>query len=154
MDMNTLDQREFESPIKKMLKVDESYELTPMISDEKENAFANHNLQHKLVKTGKQHVEDLSMEEGAILLDKWTNNNFCDFEFWLQNADAQATFNIDEKVSFNSKPNKAKTIQIKNYQCHLELQFSDTNIDSLIANGFGKSKREARKTAIKQMVTF
>lgn len=94
------------------------------------------------------------MEEGAILLDKWTNNNFCDFEFWLQNADAQATFNIDEKVSFNSKPNKAKTIQIKNYQCHLELQFSDTNIDSLIANGFGKSKREARKTSIKQMVTF
>lgn len=30
----------------------------------------------------------------------------------------------------------------------------DQTKESLIANGFGKSKREARKTAIKQMVTF
>lgn len=36
----------------------------------------------------------------------------------------------------------------------MEVAFSDAALDSLIANGFGKSKREARKTAIKQMVTF
>lgn len=58
MDINSLQSREFESPIQKMLKVDETYEINPIISDEKENAFSNHLSHQKLVRTSKDHVED------------------------------------------------------------------------------------------------
>lgn len=124
-DFNNLDSPLNDVQPKKMLKIDNNSAFPntlPSISldeEDKENlTFMNNNMNESSPKKPMQHIEDLSMEEGAILLDRWTNNNFCDFEFWLQNAQAQATFNIDEKVSFNSKPTKAKTVQIKNYQCH------------------------------------
>lgn len=81
---------------------------------------------------GKKHVAILSLEQGAILLEKWEMNNYCDFAAWLSIAGAQATFHVEEKISFNAKPSKNKTVQIKSFQCHIQLEFKDKSIDGLI----------------------
>ena len=83
---------EFESPIRKILKVDDGdVDVTPILSADKENDNnPNFNIK-KNYGTSYDHINHLSMEEGAILLDKWTNNNFADFESWLQNANAQVS---------------------------------------------------------------
>lgn len=47
-----------------------------------------------------------------------------------------------------------RTFKSKSYQCHLKLFFSDCGTDAVFSNGVGKSKKEARKMAIKQMVTI
>lgn len=59
---------------------------------------------------GKKHVGELTLEQGAILLEKWDWNNYCEFQAWLTIAGAQATFHLEEKISFNAKPSKNKTV--------------------------------------------
>jgi hypothetical protein len=79
---------DFDSPIQKILKVDDEIRMTPILSADKENdSNYNTNLPHRPANTN--HVDDLTMEEGANLLDRWSNSNFVDFEYWLQNANAQ-----------------------------------------------------------------
>jgi hypothetical protein len=50
--------------------------------------------------------------------------------------------------------NAERIFKTKSYQCHLKLFFSDSSSDAVFSNGVGKSKKEARKMAIKQMVTI
>jgi uncharacterized membrane-anchored protein YjiN (DUF445 family) len=49
--------------------------------------------------------------------------------------------------------NAERTFKTKSYQCHIKLFFSDSLTENIFSNGVGKSKKEARKMAIKQMVT-
>jgi len=86
-----------------------------------------------------QGYPELSIEEGQILLKKWDENHFTDFNSWLQIARAKAHFHIDERTSYNSCGDR--TTKTKNYQCNLELSFNDKNCESLVSNGFGKSKK-------------
>ena len=102
-------------------------------------------------------VSPLSLEEGVILMERWEMTNYQDFAFWLKNACAQATFQIEEKVSFNSKPTKNKTVQIKNFQCHLQLKFADPDLDSLIGKNpksFIPAQREPPKHSQTAKITF
>lgn len=77
-------------------------------------------------------VPDLTMEEGMILLRRWNQNNFIDFGYWLEIAEAVATYEIEEKLSLNSKPHVDKTVKIKNFQCHLRLSFHHKRLETLV----------------------
>lgn len=132
-----------DNPVKK-LKVNQSEEII----------IQSEGTEPAPLKRISDHIESLSYEEGAILIEKWDQTNYADFGAWLRNSCAQATFQIEEKVSFNSKPSKNKTVQIKNFQCHLQVIFADPELQSLVSNGFGKSKKEAKRLALKQMITF
>ena len=94
---------------------------------------------------------ELTLEEGGLLLKKWDENHFTDFNSWLQVARARAHFHIDERTSYNASGDR--TTRTKNYQCNLELLFNDKSFEALISNGFGKSKKCAKRMATKQMVT-
>lgn len=84
----------------------------------------------------KDHVKNLTIEEGALLIEKWERNSYSDFGSWLKNSCAQATFQIEEKISFNSKPSKNRTVQIKNFQCHIQLKFADPDLTGMTGNLF------------------
>lgn len=99
-------------------------------------------------------VADLTLEEGAILIENWKKSNFSEFNDWLLNACAQATFNTEEKFSMDNKSKKSKPVQMKSFQCHLKVEFMDSSLETLIANGFGRNKKDAKKMAMQQMVTF
>ena len=78
------------------------------------------------------HIPDLSLEEGAVLIENWKKTNFSEFNVWMENACAQATLKIEEKFSMDSKSKKSKPVQIKSFQCHLHLNFLDSNLESII----------------------
>lgn len=86
------------------------------------------------------HITDLSLEEGAILIENWKKTNFSEFNGWLENACAQATFQIEEKLSMDNKSKKSKPVQIKSFQCHLHLKFMDNALESLIGILISSSK--------------
>lgn len=51
------------------------------------------NLAMQLKKTRAYHlIYDISMEEGAVLLEIWEQNHFIDFNSWLQSAKARVDF--------------------------------------------------------------
>lgn len=115
-------------PVKRM-KVDD-YTADVEVNEDKENGFPKINKQQML---GKQtHISDLSLEEGAILIENWKKTNFSEFNTWLENACAQGTFQIEEKLSMDNKSKKSKPVQIKSFQCHLHLKFMDNSLESLI----------------------
>jgi hypothetical protein len=60
---------------------------------------------------------------------------------------------MEERVTVNGG-NGGSTFQSKTYQCHLDLYFGDKNIEPLVSNGLGKSKKEARKVGVRHLVTL
>jgi hypothetical protein len=88
----------------------------------------------------------LSIEEGEKLLDVWRANNFADFNSWIQIAKAQInTETFDNTNDINKKSTKSFT-------CNLTLTFEDDPSLTMIANGFGKNKKDAKKMAIEKIV--
>lgn len=115
-------------PVKRM-KVDD-YTADIEVNEDKENGFRKPTKQQMMGCQG--HISDLSLEEGAILIENWKKTNFSEFNIWLENACAQATFQIEEKLSMDNKSKKSKPVQIKSFQCHLHLKFMDGNLETLI----------------------
>lgn len=126
------DKREpaFGQPHKRM-KVDGYVADLPVENKENDGTF-DKNIAKQQMLEKQLHISDLSLEEGAILIENWKKTNFSDFNTWLENACAQATFQIEEKLSMDNKSKKSKPIQIKSFQCHLHLKFMDSSLESLI----------------------
>lgn len=61
--------------------------------------------------------------------------------------------NITEKEHI-SAANPEKTYKTKSYQCVTKLFFNEIEQDAIFANGVGKSKKQARKMAIRQIITL
>jgi hypothetical protein len=119
-------------PVKR-LKVEDYSEVDLM--ENKENAVFGKDQAKQSTLVGKgSHISDLSLEEGAILIENWKKTNFSEFNTWLENACAQATFQIEEKLSMDNKSKKSKPVQIKSFQCHLHLKFMDNSLESLIGS--------------------
>jgi hypothetical protein len=117
------------NPTKRMKIEDQEVELV----DNKENGSYSKIPLKKNPSLGKgYHLADLTLEEGAILIENWKKSNFIEFNTWLENACAQATFQIEEKLSMDNKSKKSKPIQIKSFQCHLHLKFMDISLEVLI----------------------
>jgi hypothetical protein len=88
----------------------------------------------------------LTIEEGEKLLDVWRRNNFSDFNSWVQIAKAQInTETFDNTNEINKKSTKSFT-------CNLTLTFEDDPSLTMIANGFGRNKKDAKKMAIEKIV--
>jgi len=124
----------------KKIKIEDYHEVE--FVENKENNQYNKSLskQPQMITKG-IHIPDLSLEEGAILIENWKKTNFSEFNVWLENACAQATFQIEEKLSMDNKSKKSKPVQIKSFQCHLHLKFMDISIESLIGTGLLTSER-------------
>lgn len=88
----------------------------------------------------------LSIEEGAILLRVWKNNNFSDFNSWIQVAKAQMNTEIYENSNEINKYGK------KIFTCNLSLTFEQDPNLVMISNGFAHNKKDARKTAIEKII--
>lgn len=124
----------------KRLKVEDYSEVD--LLENKENAVFGKNQLKQSTLVGKgSHIPDLSLEEGAILIENWKKTNFSEFNTWLENACAQATFQIEEKLSMDNKSKKSKPVQIKSFQCHLHLKFMDNSLESLIGKPPSSSQR-------------
>lgn len=120
-----------ESYPQKKIKIEDYHEVE--FVENKENNQYNKTLSKQTpIITKGIHIPDLSLEEGAILIENWKKTNFSEFNVWLENACAQATFQIEEKLSMDNKSKKSKPVQIKSFQCHLHLKFMDSTIESLI----------------------
>lgn len=58
---------------------------------------------------------------------------------------------LSEKIHTEAS-NAEKTFTSRSYDCHMQLYFAERNEEGLISNGLGKSKKEAKKMSVKQMV--
>ena len=94
---------------------------------------------HKLEKT-------LSVEEGEQLLSSWRENNFSEFNSWIQVAKAQMSTEIFENSNEINK--NAKRV----FTCNLSLTFDEDPSFVMISNGFAKNKKDAKKAAIEKIV--
>jgi hypothetical protein len=124
----------------KRLKVDEFSEVD-LLENKENSVFGRLQAKNSTLVGKGSHISDLSLEEGAILIENWKKTNFSEFNTWLENACAQATFQIEEKLSMDNKSKKSKPVQIKSFQCHLHLKFMDSNLESLIGSQSLPSQR-------------
>jgi hypothetical protein len=94
-----------------------------------------------------QHLDTaLSFEDGEKLLNLWRQNNFADFNSWVQVAKAQINTDMIENSNEINKGAK------KTFTCSLTLTFEGDSSQVIISNGFGRNKKDAKKAAIEKIV--
>jgi len=95
--------------------------------------------------TPKQNIT-LTLEQGEQLLNTWRETNFVDFNSWIQIAKAQMNTEIFEN---GNEINKAAQ---KTFNCNLTLTFDEDPNFMMIANGFARNKKDAKKMAIEKII--
>lgn len=88
----------------------------------------------------------LTIEQGEHLLNVWRDNNFADFNSWIQIAKAQMNTEIFENTNEINKAAK------KTFNCNLTLTFDEDPNAMMIANGFATNKKDAKRMAIEKIV--
>lgn len=94
--------------------------------------------------------DKLTLEEAEVLLEVWGDNNFLDFSSWCQNAQAFSNFEMHEHCHQPEGAKKRK--ETKTFICAASLEFQNGTHGSIRANGFGKSKKEAKRDSIEKIV--
>ena len=112
---------------------------------ERRNDFRGYNKHDKKKKNSGKLETILTIEEGEVLLRNWKENNFGDFNTWIQIAKANVSYECIDTTSELNPSNKSFT-------CNLKLNFEEDLNNVLISNGFGKNKKDAKKMAIEKIV--
>lgn len=89
---------------------------------------------------------NLTIEQGEHLLNVWRDNNFAEFNSWIQIAKAQMNTEIFENANEINKAAK------KTFNCNLTLTFEEDPNAMMIANGFATNKKDAKRMAIEKIV--
>lgn len=86
--------------------------------------------------------QDLSLDQGKKLLEKWKATSFADFNIWVQMAKAKLEVEIKEVLS---------TTPWKMFHCNIILELPNDS-EQFFGHGAGKSKKIAKCAAIEAVL--